>query len=198
MTFVAHCLLNQNTRYLGGAVSPGVICGAVRPCVARGDGLVQMPCPEQRVWGGVLKRRLLWLLEHPRGARVARPFLPGAQWWMRRRYARLARAVVADVADYMDSGMQVSEIVGVAGSPSCGAGTTLDLRLAATEIARRGRCPVTTDWMNRVVVQAATCPGRGVFIDELDRELRRRGLRVPIREHNLSSPACAHHRNDNQ
>ena len=40
VVFVSHCLLNQNTRYLGGAFRP------------------RCP-PEQRVWGGVLKRLLL-------------------------------------------------------------------------------------------------------------------------------------------
>lgn len=68
VVFLSHCLLNQNTRYLGGAACPGVVIAAVERYVQDGTGIVQMPCPEQRVWGGVLKRRLLWLLNHRRVA----------------------------------------------------------------------------------------------------------------------------------
>lgn len=61
VAFVAHCLLDQNVRYLGGAWRPGCVSEAVRPLMDGGVGIVQLPCPEQRVWGGVLKRRLLAL-----------------------------------------------------------------------------------------------------------------------------------------
>ena len=70
VVFVSHCLLNQNTRYLGGAVSPGVVSAGIEAYVRDGTGIVQMPCPEQRVWGGVLKTRMLWLIQHPRIARA--------------------------------------------------------------------------------------------------------------------------------
>jgi predicted secreted protein len=65
VVFVSHCLLNQNSRYLGGAVCPGVVADAVQPYLSDGVGIVQMPCPEQLVGGGVLKRRFLWLVDHP-------------------------------------------------------------------------------------------------------------------------------------
>jgi hypothetical protein len=58
--FVAHCLLNENTRYLGGACRGGAIREIVEPCLQNDVGIVQLPCPEQHAWGGVLKRRLLF------------------------------------------------------------------------------------------------------------------------------------------
>lgn len=136
VVFVSHCLLNQNTRYLGGAVCPGVVAAAIAPYVEDGTGVVQMPCPEQRVWGGVLKTRMLWLIQHPRVA--AAPMLwPVALRYVRWRYGHYARAVVRDVEDYHASGLSVRGLVGIAGSPSCGVETTLDLPRAA----RRGRFP---------------------------------------------------------
>ena len=59
VVFLAHCLLNENTRYLGGACRAGCVREIVEQCVAGDMGIVQMPCPEQQAWGGVLKRRLL-------------------------------------------------------------------------------------------------------------------------------------------
>jgi uncharacterized protein YbbK (DUF523 family) len=57
--FVSHCLLNENTRYFGGAFRPGCVDELVDGFQREGMGISQMHCPEQRVWGGVLKRYLL-------------------------------------------------------------------------------------------------------------------------------------------
>ena len=181
VVFVSHCLLNQNTRYLGGAICRGVVGGAVAPYVRDGTGIVQMPCPEQRVWGGVLKTRMLWLIEHPRVARAAPVLLPLVHRYMRWRYARLARPVAREVRDYVDSGLRVRGVVGVAGSPSCGVHTTLDLTCAAEAVARR-REPATAAWMNTVVVGSAIRPGRGVFMQELSRAMARRDVDAPMLE----------------
>jgi uncharacterized protein YbbK (DUF523 family) len=54
---VSHCLLNENVRYLGGAAHPGPVPQIVHAALDHDLGLVQMPCPEQRAWGGVLKTR---------------------------------------------------------------------------------------------------------------------------------------------
>lgn len=183
VVFVSHCVLNQNTRYLGGAVCPGVVAAAVQRYVD--DGIVQLPCPEQRVWGGVLKTRMLWLIEHPRIARSAPVLLPIAGRYLRWRYARLARTVAADVEGYLASGLSVRGIVGVAGSPSCGVRTTLDLGRAAKAVGCRGRAPATAEWMNTTVVEPALRPGQGLFIRELRRALQRRGVTAPMLEETL-------------
>ena len=185
VVFVSHCLLNQNTRYLGGAVCPGVVAAAIAPYVQDGTGVVQMPCPEQRVWGGVLKTRMLWVIQHPRVARAALMLWPVVLPYVRWRYARYARAVVRDVEDYHASGLSVRGLVGIAGSPSCGVHTTLDLPRAAGAVACRRREPATATWMNTAVVQPALRPGRGLFVEELARALARRGVEAPLLEEAL-------------
>lgn len=185
VVFVSHCLLNQNTRYLGGAVCPGVVSAGIEAYVRDGTGIVQMPCPEQRVWGGVLKTRMLWLIQHPRIARAVPVVWPAVRRHVRSRYAHQARAIAADVEDYQASGLSVRGIVGVAGSPSCGVHTTLDLKRAAGAAARRRREPATTDWMNTTVVQPALRPGRGGFITELTRALAHRSVEAPLLEEAL-------------
>ena len=59
VAFVSHCLLNENTRYLGGALRAGAVPEVVSGLIEAGVGISQMPCLEQRAWGGVLKRLLL-------------------------------------------------------------------------------------------------------------------------------------------
>jgi uncharacterized protein YbbK (DUF523 family) len=59
VVFLSHCLLNQNVRYLGGASQPGGLTELATGYLDGGIGICQLPCPEQRAWGGVLKRRML-------------------------------------------------------------------------------------------------------------------------------------------
>jgi predicted secreted protein len=185
VVFLSHCLLNENVRFPGGATCPGVV-PELGGYVADGVGIYQMPCPEQRAWGGVRKRHLLRLYGCAplRWRLVRRPALAVATAWTTVRYRRLARRIACDIADYRDSGFEVVEIVGVGGSPSCGVATTLDLDGAVAALAR-GRPDPDRRTMNRDVVAANVVAGRGLFVTCLDRALRARGVTVTYREHDL-------------
>ena len=180
IVLLAHCLLNQNTRYPGGAVCPGAVRGVIEPYLDAGVGLVQLPCPEQRTWGGVEKRALLWFIDHPRAARAAAVLSRPLTALLRVRYRRIARPAVRDIADYLDGGFDITDIVGVAESPSCGVETTLDIPCALRAI---GATPRTdADWFDRAVVDTSTVTGPGLFMEALAAELRKRGTAIPMRE----------------
>ena len=172
-----HCLLNQNTRYLGrGRVpEPGTRRGAAVP--RRRDRIVQMACPEQRTWGRVLKRRFLWVLDHPRpGVRWhpwSRPLAPTAaspprgrprhrplhqQRVRRGRRGRRRRITV------MRGGAPPS-----ISPPRC--------RRWGQALPDGNRLPAQPQ-----LIAAATCPGTGLFIHALTGALTRRGLTVPMSE----------------
>jgi uncharacterized protein YbbK (DUF523 family) len=186
---VSHCLLNQNTRYAGGATRPGAVAEAVEELVAARYGIHQLPCPERLAWGGVLKPHSL-LLYHSRGGPLyplRGALLRGFTWWTRIVYRRLARRVARDIADYRRSGVAVAGVVGIGASPSCGVTTTLDLRASLDVVAG---CPVaalTRQVMNEDAVLGCRRPGEGMFIKELDRQLKRRGLTLPAFEHDLAT-----------
>ena len=191
VVFLSHCLLNQNTRYPGGAICPGVVVDAIKPYMEAGVGIVQMPCPEQQLWGGVLKRRFLALLGRPYLARAARLLLGPGRRYLQLRYRFLARAVARHLEDYLRSGYEVVGVVGVAGSPSCGAKTTLDL---SASLRALGSCPgvvPTREWITREVVDGAIRTGRGLFIEALTDQLTRRGCAVATTEYTLPSPGTA-------
>lgn len=59
VVFVSHCILNENTRYLGGAFRKGCVDEVVDRLRAMEVGIVQMPCPERECWGGVLKKDIV-------------------------------------------------------------------------------------------------------------------------------------------
>jgi predicted secreted protein len=187
VAFVSHCLLNENTRYLGGAFRPGAVAELVDELVARGVGICQMPCPEQHAWGGVLKRRMLRAYG-TRGTALYRVRVPLLRLFVlstRITYRRLARDVAGQIADYERSGFTVIGIVGVGASPSCGVHTTLDLRRSFEAMARMPAASLDRRAVNREVVLASRRAGAGIFVAALERELRRRRLAVPLLEHDL-------------
>lgn len=54
VVLVSHCLLNQNTRYAGGATRSGAVSELADELIGAGYGIHQLPCPERLAWGGVL------------------------------------------------------------------------------------------------------------------------------------------------
>jgi uncharacterized protein YbbK (DUF523 family) len=186
VVFLAHCLLNENTRYLGGAGREGAIHEILEPCLKQGVGIVQLPCPEQHAWGGALKRGLLLFYGSERTLRyrfrgvLLRVFV----WYTRRIYRKLARVTADQIRDYETSGMTVLGVIGVDASPSCGVHRTLDLRTGLEGVARMDRNAATSEDINRIV-RGAVISGQGMYIELLRKELDRHGLPIPMTAHDL-------------
>jgi hypothetical protein len=187
VVFVSHCLLNENVRYLGGAFRRGGVEEVIMAFIQQGIGIYQMPCPEQRAWGGVLKRYILpWYgskgtLRYAIATRMLGVFL----WYTWQVYRRLAMRVVHDIADYVLSGFEVVGIVGIGGSPSCGVRRTLDIKRSLVVAAS---CPVqklNREAFNEAAVAACVIDGEGMFEHALRRGLEQRGLLVPFIEHDI-------------
>ena len=184
---MSHCLLNENVRFLGGAGHPGVARDELDPYIVDGVGIVQMPCPEQHAWGGVLKRRMLALYGRRilRWRPVRRAVVAIVRFITTADCRRLARRTGAQIADYARSGFDVIGVVGVGASPSCGVATTLDLDSA---IAAMATCdPDTVDAATVLgrVLAANVVDGEGMFVAALRGDLAKRGISVPLREHDL-------------
>lgn len=189
MVFLSHCLLNQNVRYLGGADRAAGVTEVVTGYLDQGIGICQLPCPEQRAWGGVVKPRMLvafgsagtW--RAPVARLLLRPFI----WYTACYYAWLARAVTRGVLDYRRCGMQVVGLVGVGGSPSCGVESTLDLRAAVTAVTRCPAARLDRAMLNNNVIGANVRPGEGLLIRAVRKRLARAGSQIPLHEHDLSA-----------
>lgn len=187
VVFVAHCLLNENVRYLGGACRPGDVREIVDGLRRQDLGICQMPCPEQQVWGGVLKRRLLALYGPSRLTtgplrHLVAALLTGYSRW---RYRRLASTLARQIADYRASGFDVQGVVGVDTSPSCGVRHTLDLGAALEAIANCEVATIDRATFNKDVVASTRIAGEGMFIKALRNELARCGQRVRFVAHDL-------------
>ena len=186
VVFLSHCILNENTRYLGGAGRGSCVREIVEQCLAADIGMVQMPCPEQLAWGGVSKRLLL----RAYGAKVTLPYrfrrilLPLVIAYTRFVYRLMAKRTGSQIEDYLDSGYTVVGVVGVDGSPSCGVGKTLDLQRSFDSIMEIEVESLTAAEMNAIVRQSLK-DGGGLFTTALKEELARRGIDVPFLAHDL-------------
>jgi predicted secreted protein len=183
VVFLSHCILNENTRYLGGAGRGSCVREIVEQCLAADIGMVQMPCPEQLAWGGVSKRLLL----RAYGAKGRLPYrfrrilLPLVIVYTRFVYRLMVKRTASQIEEYLDSGYTV---VGVDGSPSCGVGKTLDLQRSFDSIMEIEVESLTAAEMNAIVRQSLK-DGGGLFTTALKEELARRGIDIPFLAHDL-------------
>jgi predicted secreted protein len=164
VVFLSHCLLNANTRYLGGAGRRGSVAEIVQPCLEHGIGIVQLPCPEEHAWGGVLKRWLLGFYgaDASLSFRLRAALFPLMLFYTRREYRKLARQVANQIQDYLASGFEVLGVIGVDGSPSCGLQTTMNLERAFVQVGRLQ--PVATAADVTAIVRGNAIGGRGLFV----------------------------------
>ncbi len=147
VAFVAHCLLNQNSKVGDGAHCSGVYSPVVDVLREKGWRIEQMPCPELAFTG--LNR--FW---------AVREQLDTAAY--RRHCQRLATAVADMIAVRAGRGEDVV-LVGVEGSPSMG------VHITSSDPARGGQ----PEWPEGTGEHTS---GEGIFIEELRLELGRRGI----------------------
>ena len=150
VAFVAHCLLNQNSKTAGGAVCPGVYSPVVEELRAKDWQLVQMPCPELTFTG--LNR--FWAVREQYDT-IAH----------RRHCRRLVGPLADAISAHLERGDEVV-LIGVEGSPSLG------VRVTSSDPSRGGR----PQWEDGAPELA---PGRGIFIEELLAALSKRGVPAP-------------------
>lgn len=193
--FVSHCLLNENVRYLGGAFRSGGVDEVIDGLQRQGVGISQMPCPEQRAWGGVLKRYTLLAYGSERTPlhHLRRPLTAAFVLYTKRVYLRLARRVVRDIEDYRRSGFDVVGIVGIGGSPSCGVHKTLDLARTLDVVAACEPHTLERGAFNDETIAGNVIAGRGLFMEALATQLRRRQLTVELYEHDLIAEMRGEH-----
>jgi len=150
VAFVAHCMLNQNSKVGDGAHCAGVYSPVVDVLRANGWRIEQMPCPELAFAG--LNR--FWAVREQYDTAA-----------FRGHCARLAAAVAGVIALRVGQGEDVV-LIGVEGSPSMGVTIT-------SSDPRRGGRPEWPEGSPELV------SGEGIFVEELRRELNSRGIGFP-------------------
>ena len=147
VALVANCLLNQNAKVCQGAHYAGAVSPVVEALRSRGYLLLQLPCPEL-AFAGV---RRWWAVYEQYDTPAYRAHC-----------RRLAQAVVPLIERHIRRGDEVI-LIGLDGSPSTG------VRFTSSKPDWGGR-------PNRPEDDWDIVPRRGIWIEELEAELARRGL----------------------
>jgi predicted secreted protein len=147
VALVANCLLNQNAKVCQGAHYAGLVSPVVEELRRRGYVLQQLPCPEL-AFAGV---RRWWAVYEQYDTPAYRTHC-----------RRLAQAIAPLIEGYLRRGDEVI-LIGLDGSPSTG------VRFTSSKPDWGGR-------PNRPEDDWEIQPRPGVWIEELEAELARRGL----------------------
>lgn len=146
VALIANCLLNQNAKVCEGAHYRGVVSPVVQALRSRGYELQQLPCPELAFAGA----RRWWAVYEQYDTPAYRAHC-----------RRLAQAIAPRIEQYLRRGDEVI-LIGLDGSPSTG------VRFTSSKPDWGGR-------PNRPDDDWDIVPRRGIWIEELEAELERRG-----------------------
>lgn len=161
VVIVSHCILNQNSRIATCAMSGNTMPGVVEKLILDGYGLIQGPCPETELFG--LQRTGMDIddLKDPKPASDGEIYDRLNADENIDALNAMAFQLATTAKEYVDNGVEVGGILGVAGSPSCGVKVTYRFGLQE---------------------------GQGAFIEALGRALRSLDLDIPIIEMNDARP----------
>jgi predicted secreted protein len=182
ITFVSHCLLNENTRYIGGAFCYGVNENVVMELLKSKTGIVQMVCPEQIVWGGI-EKKYLWI---PIGVKLKlkkyllRFIYPVFIFYSKCRYWLIAKRVVREICDYIKSGYTIKRIIGIDGSPTCGVNNTLDMYKSLKYFEDIDVSMLTRKTFNDDMYRTCCVNENGLFISVLKKLLNKKGVIIDV------------------
>jgi predicted secreted protein len=151
VAFIAHCLLNQNAKVEGGALTPDVWDPVIDLLNEHGYVIRQMPCPEL-AFGGA---RRFWGVREQFDTPL-----------YRRHCRRLAKLVAAVMARHVSAGDDLV-LIGIDSSPTMGVEHT------CSSPTWGGKPDIGGHDDSRLV------EGDGIFIEELRAELSARGLPLP-------------------
>lgn len=147
---LAHCLLNQNSISDGTADLPGQFTEVINLLMKNNIGIIQLPCPELVCLG--LDRQDRLGAERDlliENTRIRSLLEKQENLEMLRKKAE---EIVFQIEEYSKHGFEIFGIVGVNRSPSCGIETTTK--------------------------ESAEQNGRGVFMEILESELEKRGIKI--------------------
>jgi predicted secreted protein len=147
VALLANCLMNQNAKVCEGARYRGLVNPVVEALRSRGYLLLQLPCPELAFAGA----RRWWAVYEQYDTPAYRAHC-----------RRLAQGIAPLIEQYLRRGDEVI-LIGLDGSPSSG------VRFTSSKPDWGGR-------PNRPEDDWEIVPRRGVWIEELEAELARRGL----------------------
>jgi hypothetical protein len=188
--YVSSCLLNQNRRFPGIAVAPGIIAVLIEMLTQRDVGLEQLPCIECVGWGGFSREsifRFVPIFYRFSGSRLFPLVRAFGNLWLykyRRLCRRKAKSIVSEIKNALSRGYQILGIIAMDDSPTCGINYTLNILDMVPELKKRGlklkeiQYPSLELMKNHI--PELLIEGQGYYMAEIKKLLAKEGIDIPI------------------
>ncbi|HWR60347.1 MAG TPA: hypothetical protein VN580_01970 [Clostridia bacterium] len=154
---LCHCILNCNSKVEGCSLYGGAMPEITMALVDSGVGMLQLPCPELTLYG--VKR---W-------GHVKEQFDTP---YYRRHCRSIFTPYLDQLQDYIRSGYEISGLLGINGSPSCG----IDKTCTGSWGGEFSEIPDIRNTLESVRMVNS----RGVFIEELSSMLLGNNIDLPF------------------
>lgn len=120
--FIAHCILNQNTKLDCCAHFPGAVKEVIELLIANDIGIIQMPCPEMLYLG--LNRETDVSAKPTIEEEDTRIYERMLEKGSQALCEKIVNEVIYQIKDYQYNNFEVVGLIGINGSPTCGIETT--------------------------------------------------------------------------
>lgn len=188
--FLGNCILNQNARFQGIAVTKGAFVEFIEVLMRKGIGIEQLPCLECMDWGGV-SRNSYYRFQPLVFRSIGTIFFPIIKFcyhiWIY-KFSRLCKKeavkAVKRIEDYIKSGYEIVGVVTSNDSPTCGVTRTMHLLNSAVSYKTLGLQlkELENPDINKMrdLVPKLGIEGTGIFMRPFIKLLEKRKLNVKV------------------
>ncbi|MGB5823869.1 MAG: CD3072 family TudS-related putative desulfidase [Proteocatella sp.] len=105
MVLISHCLCNTNSKVCGFSPQSCSEHHLLAELFSKGYGIIQLPCPENRVYGNKRWGQSREQFNNPH---------------FKRECTNMLLPFIDEIRDYLENGYDIAGVISVLGSPSCG------------------------------------------------------------------------------
>lgn len=194
LIYLSGCILNQNSRFPGIAISSGAINEIIELILRKNLGIEQLPCLECLGWGGVDRKSFFKYFPMYLKYSETRIFpllkLFGKIWiWKYRKLCKKqAKLVLNQMENFINSGYSIVGIIAMNDSPTCGLSKSINLWNSVRKFKSLGL--KLSDFINpefdkmKFIIPNLCEDGTGYFMSEIISRIKRKDLAIKLIEFN--------------
>lgn len=154
---LAHCLLNTNSKVAGFSPQASGEQSLVSLLLSKGYGIMQLPCPENRVYGNKRWGQSREQFDNPH---------------FRKECQKMLSPYIDEILDYIKNGYEIAGIISVYGSPSCG------YKASFSTASYGGELDIST--VQLLIDSGKLSDSSGIFMEEFENLLKTSNLDLPF------------------
>lgn len=165
MVLISHCLCNTNSKVCGFSPQSCSEQSLLAQLFSKGYGIIQLPCPENRVYGSRRWGQSREQFNNPH---------------FKRECTNMLLPFIDEIKDYLENGYDVAAVISVLGSPSCG------YKASYSNDSYGGELDFET--VESQISSGKVSELSGIFMTELDNLFEEHRIKIPFLDFNEENP----------